>query len=109
MPKHIYTVTCLSLNAKDHRGKRVERTRCWGWFSSLKEAKACVRENWGDLFEMAWYTYAVIEKMCDGPMALAEGEWWYQAIYTPGCNGNPKVRRIKKPKRLAQSVCFGMG
>ena len=76
------------------------RKRTWGWLSSLKEAKKCIRENWGDLYE-GEYSYAVIEEVAEGILIMPGREWWYQ---WEGTWEKGKYKQGKKPKEY-EGVC----
>ena len=59
----------------------ITRIRTWGWFSDLKTAQECVKENWADIYE-GEYDRAVIEKVEEGIINLAgePKEWWYKWV-----------------------------
>ena len=77
----IFTVTTLNLEKK--------RSRTVGYFLSLEEAKRCVEENWGDIYEMGWYPEAVIEEVEAGlyPSPFEFAQYFYRWEGNPddGC------------------------
>ena len=75
--------------------------RTVGWFPTLAEAEACVRENRGDLHETV-YTYAVIEELEAGLYPIPIGQDWYE------WSGNG-YRRCEPPPQGAQSYPFMSG
>ena len=120
-PKYIYTVTCIydipyycrrAKNKTELEKKKEEYwshggSRCFGWVSSLKEAKNVVENNRSDIHEYS-YKYAVIEKIADG---LRGGyklpkEWWYE---WKGDHENGQYISVDKPEELKSVIHWGIG
>jgi hypothetical protein len=99
----IYLVTVLSL-----QGAEIVRSRTWGWFAKFTDAEKAVLENHTDLFEMHYYTHAVIEEYPPGLLAIAKTERWYKASYSRKRHG-PLVAPVKKPRQLKRVINFGIG
>ena len=74
------------------------KSRTWGWFPSLEEARQAVQTNFGDLHE-GTFAWLVIEEMPEGVCVVASfAEWYawcpdgndrYEGSWT--CVGKPKV------------------
>ena len=117
--KYIYTVTCLydlppyclKFDSKYEYKKKMKEyesrggCRCFGWFSSLKQAKEAVEKNHGDIHEYS-YLYVVIEKNSDGFRFEIPTEWWYKWNGTHERGG---YIPIDKPKEIQQTIGWGMG
>lgn len=59
------------------------RARTVGYFRSFDDARKCVEENWGDIYEAGYYPYAVIEAMPEGlypaPLLMdRDHQTWYR-------------------------------
>jgi len=118
---YIYTVTCLydippfyrADLKKNQCDKAVKEyashggSRCFGWLSTLRQAKAAVEKNSCDLHEYS-YKYAVIEKVADGIHGgfIVPKEWWYEWNGTHEKGG---FVSIKKPKELEHTIGWGIG
>ena len=81
------------------------RKLTWGWYEDFNDAQNVVLTNHTDIFERGYYTFAVIEEMPEGVMAIAKNEFWYRAIYPPE-GADPKVERIQKPAIFEESCNF---
>ncbi len=103
----IYTVTVVKL-----KDCSMKRHRTWGYFETQEEAEKSVLENHTDMFELGYYSHAVVEECSPGLLVYSEREWWYAATY-PATDGtlfvNPEVRSIEKPLELENVVGFAMG
>ena len=76
--------------------------RTVGYFETLEEAKRCVEENWGDIYEDGYYKYAVIEGAEPGlyPTCLDTKFYkWKDGSY----------KRIRRPKKLKNICNFTIG
>lgn len=101
----IYTVTTLTTDYNPTLDDTVIlRQRCVGYFFNIRDAKRCIEENWGDIYENGHYTHAVIEKVEHGIYSYPREEWWYE--------WNKDIRgysSIEKPEGLKNAVGFGIG
>lgn len=70
--KTIYTVTTMHFREPDYG----PTPRCVAWFPSLDEARACILENRGDIWETV-YTYALIEELEPGLYPDMAAEHWF--------------------------------
>jgi len=112
--KFIYVVTTLLFGYKitpkgKRKGKRyygVKNERVVAWYKKVRDAEACIMRNWGDIYEMGRYNYAVIEKTEEGLYPWIFKEYWYKWK-----GGIKKGKYIKstKPKPYKQVVNFGIG
>ena len=65
--KAYFIATCNDLKKDDHGFIDFGKShRVVGFYPSLKAAKKCVEENWGDLYEDGYYKYAIIEGLQHG-------------------------------------------
>jgi hypothetical protein len=77
----IYMVTVVHPEEK--------RKRTWGWYAEFKDAETAVLENHTDIFELGYYSHAVIEKFPEGVMAISDEEWCGDDAFDLGFN--PKL------------------
>lgn len=77
-------------------------TRTFGYFLELKEAKEAVLENRCDIHEL-YYGYVVIEEFEEGIHQAPKNEYWYNWRHDKG------YVKCKKPDKLQDTFCFGMG
>ncbi len=74
--------------------------RVAGYFLDLEEAKQCVEQNWGDLYEDGYYKYAVIEDVEPGLYRSAHSKpIFYKWVGGIDDGGYKKTRRPKYWKR----------
>lgn len=98
--KPIFVVACY----RPSDGIRRSYTRTWGWFSTKKEAMRAVEVDHTGMFEIGYYTHAVIESFLPGIFPYGKQVAWY--------NYNPKTKKAKlvpAPKFAKNVVNFGMG
>jgi len=81
-PRKIYTVNTFTDFKQDDFYKseliyRCVNIRTPGYYHRLRDAKRCVLENWGDIWETI-YTYACIEEVEPGLYPTTEHKWWYK-------------------------------
>ena len=76
--------------------------RAVGWFSTTEQAKKCIEENHGDIYENGYYPFALIEKVCEGLYSHNEEIQWYSWI--KDC-----YVECDKPSELSYSIRFTMG
>lgn len=82
-----------------------ERSRCWGWFPTFKEAEQCIMENWCDIYEYGYYNVALIEEVPAGVPGIPPVEHWY-AVDFDGENDKYVIEKIDKPEKLSGIRCF---
>ena len=71
----------------------LDGARTIGFFETLTEARKCVKENWGDLFEGNYYKYAIIEDMQPGLYRCGDGTThFYKKVKNT-------IRRVNKPAK----------
>lgn len=104
--KYIYTITLIQESSK-----KASHNRCMGWFTNLKEARDAVLSNAGDMFEVGYYKYAVIERCEMGIYCHIDKEYWFEAHYLEGGDAlRPLVAEIEMPPKEYEGVCnFGIG
>lgn len=79
-------------------------TRCVGWYPDIQRAMQTVLNNDGDISEIGYYKYCVIEEMPWGLYQQARETWF---VWRGGCYVQvPKPDNFMKPY---QTVNFGMG
>lgn len=94
---------------------KIERQRTVGFFDLLEEAQTCIKENYGDLWEIGWYDMAVIEKLEAGlyPFAETKDEHWYAVDFDMARMGDPgyahHVIAVNKPTMLEGICSFALG
>lgn len=97
--------------------KRWHDSRTWGWYDNFDDAERAIIENHTDIFECAYYDYAVIEEVGPGVCAIGEVRQWYKAEYetTRAANvvvrisNDPVVTKCSEPE-FAKGVCnFSIG
>lgn len=127
-PKYIYVVTAMkfglmylnqrrSKDGKYHSfKKRTSKTqreylgiiqqRTWGWFSTLKSAKAVTEWASDFILEEMSYPEVVIERISEGIMSGKPKEWWYK---WKGTEKRGRYVSWKKPEEYRCVVNFSMG
>ena len=103
----IYMVTVIGFPGGDT--EKAPRSRCWGYYLDKETAIRSIKENWTDIFEMAYYQYAVIESLPSGVCSYAEEEAWFGVTYPQGVRGDACAVEIEKPK-FSESIgnwCLG--
>jgi hypothetical protein len=93
----IYTITTIERSLA--AGKRAV-----GFFHEFENAERVVVNNYGDINEMGYYPFAVIEKTEPGIYMYDREEYWYQWNRETKC-----YERIEKPERFKQVVGWGLG
>lgn len=98
----IYLVTVIGFSKGDVKEKT--RSRCWGYYHDKETAVRSIKENWTDMFEMAYYQYAVVEHLMPGVCLKADEIAWFGATYPDGFKGEAAAVEIDKPE-FAESLC----
>jgi hypothetical protein len=110
MKNKIYTVTTLFFK----EGQFI-RQRTPGWYTTLERAKECIEENWGDIYEHAYYNYALIEELGEGLYNIGghfEHEHWFKVTprEVPGENYlEYDITETTKPEEYKGIINFSMG
>ena len=78
-------------------------TRVVGWFRTLEEAKIIIVGNYGDIWEMGYYPYAIIEKIEAGLYPTVLEEYWYEWREYTG------YTYCAKPEQFKNMVNWGIG
>lgn len=78
-------------------------TRVVGYFTTPEEAKQCVEENWGDIYEDGYYKYAVIEDVEPGLYTSCEST----PIFYKWIDG--RYQQIERPVELKGFFGFTIG
>jgi hypothetical protein len=114
--KYIYTVTCLrgiptyclpksQWPKSEKERNKVNRHRCFGWFSNLKKAKDYIDLD-GRFLRDQQYDLLVIERIPEAICGISiPKEWWFK--WEGDDEG--KFVPIDKPEELNHTICFGMG
>lgn len=89
--------------------KHLRRDRTWAWYSNFEAAEKAVLSNATDMFEANYYSYAVIEEVCEGLMAVAKVRGWYFAEYTNEDNEPTSVTKIGTPDWAKRCCNWGIG
>lgn len=76
----IYTVTTLGRVKYNELFKEDEfaHSRTVGFYTDLNDAKRCVNENWGDIYEVGSYPFALIERVETGLYGVTKDRWLYE-------------------------------
>lgn len=85
----------------DHTGTTGSRTV--GYFETLEDARKCVEENWGDIYEHGYYKYAIIEDVGPGLYATC----YSTPIFFKWEDGGYK--EIERPVELQDMFGFTIG
>ncbi len=96
--KVYFVATIRNINLEGTMG-----TRTVGYFETLEEARKCVEENWGDIYEEGYYKYAVIEDVEPGIYMSAESN----PIFFKWKDG--KYQEIERPVELKGFFGFTIG
>lgn len=83
------------------------RSRCWGWYLTLREAKKAVKINAGDMHEME-YKWVVIERVQAGIPSLSEQVCWYHLVMGSTYMKNKWVS-CPQPKIMEHVIGWGIG
>lgn len=101
----IYTVTCYEpRNEKRYGFPANSSRRTWGWFPNKARAIRSVLNNETGMFEIGYYTYAVIEEYRSGIIASAHNAWWYKYDHK-----TKKVKAVPAPKFAKNIINYAMG
>ena len=85
----------------DVEGTRGSRTV--GYFETPEDARKCIEENWGDIYENGYYKYAVIEDAEPGLYSTAESS----PIFFKWKDGG--FKEIERPVELQHIFGFTIG
>ncbi len=103
----IYIVTVIRRKDPDPDSTD-HRSRSWGWFFDLDDAKRAVLANELDMFECD-YTHAVIERVPEGVSPICETIAWFAATYPKGSD-EPEVGQLDGTPAWARETCnWGIG
>jgi len=91
------------LTTKRDKGNDFDN-RCVGYYTSIEGARKNVVGNAESLCEAGYYQYAIIEAFGPGWYPNAKIEEWYEFI-----DQGRKAKKIKKPKKYANTCNFGIG
>lgn len=69
----MYFITCFS----NFESEYSENYRTFGYFSDYDTCVEALNKNWADMCEAGYYTYAVVEKICEGIHSRAEEIAWF--------------------------------
>ena len=100
----IYTVTTLEkveLNEQGFLACGSQRTP--GFFKTAEDAKECIENNYGDIFEYL-YEYATIEEIEDGLYPISNEIGWYKWD-----DEKKKYCEIPKPEETKHFVNYSIG
>ena len=98
----IYLITVIGFPRGDLNEKT--RTRCWGYYHNKETAIQSIKKNWTDIFEMAYYQYALVEYLLPGVCRVATEIAWFGATYPDGFEGEAGAVEIEKPE-FAVGTC----
>ena len=70
----MYFITCFSNYESDY----MENHRTFGYFSDTDTCLEALNENWADMCEARYYTYAVIEEISEGIHSHAKQIAWFR-------------------------------
>jgi len=84
----------------------VSGSRTVGYFRTLQEAKDCIAQNWGDIYEDGYYPYAVIEGVEPGLYPTTLDSIWYK---WEGDFETGGYKTIEKPLELKSVINFTLG
>jgi len=105
----VYFVTVFRID-----DNKIVRQRCWGYFLKEEDARACVLENWTDIYELDYYNYALIEKVGEAIIGQPYKKLgWFRTEYDYDAEGyakgDPRVFPTEEPAFLKQIVMFCYG
>lgn len=83
-----------------------EGTRVVGYFLNVEDARKCIEENWGDIYEDGYYKYAFIEGIAPGLYETCLDTEFYE------WNGDIKTgkyQKIERPECLKGYCNFTIG
>ena len=69
----MYFITCFS----NFESEYLDNYRTFGYFSELAMCMQALNENWADMCEARYYTYAVIEEIGEGLHSHAKQLAWF--------------------------------
>lgn len=111
-PLVIYTVTVLGVRSKTGD----THSSCIGWYTSFELAEKAVVENLGDMCEMMFYRWVVIETMPEGIYCgtahLDEAAWYAFEIIDEDVNygwQNVTAKRCEQPEPFKGTFGWGLG
>lgn len=96
--KEIFTITTL-------RDSNHDESRCVGFYFSIERAIHTVSNNDGDIYEMGYYPYCVIEGVKPGLYFLDRSEYWFKWNIDKNCYESLS----EKPAKFNKLCCFGIG
>ena len=70
----MYFITCFS----NFESEYMENHRTFGYFSDTDTCREALNENWADMCEARYYTYAVIEEISEGIHSHAKQSAWFR-------------------------------
>lgn len=108
----IFTVTCIGNVQEPQYESRRDRT--WGFFLKFEDAEKAVLANATDMFEMGYYTHAVIEEVPEGILVHHKVKQWYFADYSKakpreGYLPEPVVAKIDEPGWAKRTCNWSFG
>lgn len=110
-PPYIYFVTTVFIdnNIPAKKFGQVKRSRCWGFYYSLKDAIRGMKMSCSD--EAGHYNYCVIERYSPGIYAVCNFEKWYfwQKDYIRNCKEKDFWGEASKPENCKQIINFAIG
>lgn len=98
--KAYFVATIRDIDIEGARGTRVV-----GYFLKLEDAKQCIEQNLGDLYENGYYKYAVIEDVGPGLYASCESH----PIFYEWNREEEQYKQISRPNGLQQRFGFTIG
>lgn len=98
--KAYFVATIRDIDIEGTRGTRVV-----GYYTKLKDAKQCIEENWGDIYEDGYYKYAVIEDVQPGLYMSCEST----PIFYQWDKKEKKFKQIDRPSELKGYFGFTIG
>lgn len=106
-PPSIYFVTTvfIDLSIPANKFGQVKRSRCWGFYYSLKDAIRGMKMSCSD--EAGHYNYCVIERYSPGIYAVQSFEKWYK--WNEIGYGNNSWVLTEKPENCKQIINFAIG
>ena len=69
----MYFITCFS----NFESEYIDNHRTFGYFSDTDTCREALNENWADMCEAGYYTYAVIEEISEGIHSHAKQIAWF--------------------------------
>lgn len=69
----MYFITCFS----NFESEYIENHHTFGYFNDYATCIEALNENWADMCEAGYYTYAVVEKISEGIHSHAKQIAWF--------------------------------